>query len=175
MAMAAAFMNVEIVDDGKTTYVYHPAMKQYQKMPHGAGRQGMMSLDPKNIPANNPNMTYTMLPQERVGGRPVYVVQMTQKNAPAGRPGQKILLYVDQGTYRVKQVKISGPNPMAAGSTVNIVSVIQSDTVNAPIPASVFTFKPPAGATEMKGGAFGGMGGPGGPGRPGGPRRPGGR
>jgi outer membrane lipoprotein-sorting protein len=178
MAMGAAFATMHMVSDGKTTWTYMPAMKQYfkQAATPSQGNQfdpTQMYKDPKGM-----NMNMKLVGTENVGGKPAYVIEMSPKTAGKG-PKQTMHFYVDQATYHFKQMKMSMNMGALAGKaagpgagapppmTMNMTMVVKSEKIDQPIPDSEFKFTPPPGATEAKGGMGGMMGG-----MAGGARRP---
>lgn len=165
MAMAGpAASEMQIVDDGKFTWFYFKGMNSYSKRPSRKGRVNIGMSD------MIPNGTYKLLPPSKVGGRPVHVIQVipTRKMMEGN---QKIVIYIDQGTYRLKQIKATNSSPGGPNQPpqkMTMVMTIKDEKINAPIPDSVFKFTPPPGAKEMQGRMMPGpMGVPGmpGPGR----------
>jgi outer membrane lipoprotein-sorting protein len=156
MAMAAAFMTMNIVDDGKNMWTYMAAMKQYSKGPTQSS--SFKSIVP--TAEMSKNATLKLLRTENLGGKPAHVIQVIPKNAPASAGKQHILVYIDQATSRFREMRIDGATP-AQGNRPSIPMkmkmMVKSEQINAAIPSSVFKFTPPAGATEAKG-----MGAPGG-------------
>jgi outer membrane lipoprotein-sorting protein len=165
VAMGAAGLNMQIVDDGKTMYTYMPAMNKYSKRPHVAGANPMASMLPLMGGQGAAKAAYKMLPATTVGGKPVYAIEAT---GPQSLPGMSIVLYVDKATLHIKQMKMkmAQPNPAATGAqgkslNMTMTMSFQNEIFNAPIPDSTFKFTPPPGATEMQGfpGMPGGAGG----------------
>jgi outer membrane lipoprotein-sorting protein len=180
IAASAAAATSTTVSDGKTMLTYMKAMNGYLRMPVPKGMD----------PAGNqfaglqlPGSTYKLLAPEFVRGRKCDVVEVVPKTPPGAGPGMKMRMraFVDQQTGRLRQMKrtmsmsgmpggpsggANGSRPSGGSMEMTTTMVLISEKVNAPIPASVFKWRPPAGAKEMKGGM---MGGPGMGGRPGGP------
>lgn len=162
MAMGATMANMQMVDDGKTSWVYLAGMNGYMKQPSQASNRPnpaqMMGIGGQEA-------TYKLLRTEQVGGKPAYVIQVIPKNAndPRLRNMQnlQVLAYVDKATGRTRQMRMSGTmsGPQGQSQPMNINMIIQNEQVNVPIPDSVFKFTPPTGAKQMKGGM--GMPGPG--------------
>lgn len=165
MAMPGpAVAEMQIVDDGKFTWFYFKGMNAYSKSPSRKGRldPGMSEMIPKG--------TYKLLSPSKIGGRPVYAIQVIPARKMMGNE-QKMVIYIDQATYRLKQVKVTGSSPGGPNQPpqkMAMVVTIKDEKINAPIPDSVFKFTPPPGAKEMQGRMMPGpMGMPGmpGPGR----------
>ncbi len=179
MAMGAAMASTTTVSDGKTVYIYLKGMNAYQKMPapkdRNPGVKGVLgNIDQKGV-------TYAYAGTEMVRGKKCHVIKITPPSGQQGpRPGMKqdIRAYVDVNTNHLQQVKTvvtmpmgpGGPNAGAGQSAqpkpmvMTTTMVLIKETLNAPIPPGLFTFTPPKGATEMKGGMMGpGMPGVGGP------------
>jgi outer membrane lipoprotein-sorting protein len=177
MAMGAANANMTVVDDGKTFWVYMPAMKMYSKRPSQIAQKKTTDVTGINQFAKVGDVK--LLRTENIGGRPAYVIQVIPKAGMLPGAKQTILIYIDRATNRFKQMKMDIQMPAGTGpngqptppQTMNTTVVVMNETLNAPIPDSVFKFTPPPGVKEMKGGMTGGsgMGMPGGMG--GGPRR----
>ncbi len=148
MAMAGAMMNMEMVDDGKTMYMYMPVMGGYRKGPHTPN----MNMKPGDMAlrmAKNASFTYKGV--SNVGGRPAYVLKVVPKNLPAGVTADT-LLYIDRATNRIRK---STSTQSRGPQKVSTVMLVKSDAVNGPIPDSAFKFVPPPGAKEIQGGGPG--------------------
>jgi outer membrane lipoprotein-sorting protein len=165
MAMLSAALSQHMWDDGKNVYVYMPAFNKFVKEPHGAQSK---EIDPPGL-IKLEEGTCKLLAPETIEGRPMYVVSGKPAGGGAGALGiqmQTAVMYIDKATYHIKRVKMTGS---VQGQQVTITLETVSEKLNAPIPASVFVFTPPSGATAMQGGLGGMMGGMGGAGgmRPG--------
>lgn len=166
MAMGAANLNIQMIDDGTTMYTYMAGQNKYMKRPHVAGAAGMSSVMPFMGDPTKLKATYKMLPATTLNGTPVYAIEVTPA-AGSGMPGgngSTTVIYIDKNTYHFKELKVKSSQPAGQGKTMNMdmTMLIKNEKFNQPIPDSVFKFTPPAGATEMQG--FGGMmgGAPGG-------------
>lgn len=159
----AMLQNMVVVDDGKNTWTYMPAMKQYRKGPAGGAKQFDLSSQFLGKLDAESNLKYAGT--ENVGGRPTFAIEATPKKP---RPGQseKVRLNFDQSTYRFVRAlanQIASASGQSPARQQSVTVLIQDEKVNQPIPDSVFKFTPPAGVTEMAGGGMGMPGGP--PGR----------
>lgn len=160
MAMGAAMMNMQMVDDGKNMWAYMPATKQYSKSPSQV-KASQMNLT--RMAGVAPGATYKLVGTENVGGRPAHKIQVMLKNVQiAGGGKQAMHIFIDQATNRFRQMTMSmtlpaGPNQPA--QQMNMSMLVTNERVNAPIPASVFQFTPPPGAKETQGGMGMPMGG----------------
>lgn len=158
MAMGAAMMNMQMVDDGTNMWAYMPAMKQYNKGPSQV-KASQMNLT--RMAGVAPGATYKLVGTENVGGRPAHKIQVTLKNVQiAGGGKQSMHIFIDQATNRFRQMTMSmalpaGPNQPAQQMNMNML--VTNEKVNAPIPASYFKFTPPPGAREVQGGPGMGM------------------
>ncbi|HSV74772.1 MAG TPA: hypothetical protein VLH79_13520 [Chthonomonadales bacterium] len=179
-AMAAAQGAMQMVDDGKTLWIYQPALKQYMKQPSQIATMGPGAL--RNLPGVGNQLDEETLKNSRVvvtgtrtvQGRPAHVVQVTP-NRPA-RGVQSMTLLIDRATHRLRGITTVANQPVAQGQPPQRMTVqitFRNERVGAAIPASVFRFTPPPGSTEVQMPAQGRPGGA--QGRPGGaPGRPGG-
>jgi outer membrane lipoprotein-sorting protein len=167
MAMAGpAASEMQIVDDGKFTWFYFKGMNAYSKRPSQkrSTNIGMTEMVPDG--------TYKLLSPTKVGGHPVFAIQVIPaKHQRMTGNDQKIVIYIDQATYRLKQVKVTGSTPAGPNQPAQkmaVVITVKDEKINAPIPESAFKFTPPPGAKEMQGGmgpgpmGVPGMSGPGG-------------
>ncbi len=148
-----------MVSDGKTVIVSAAASKSYQKLPLKpiALSQFVSVLNPKD--------GVSLLPGTTVDGRPAYVLSpnLPKDLTPeqkAGVKGVKAALTIDKQNYHFIQMTVSGPK----GSQEHVLS---AQTLDGPLPDSLFVPTPPAGFKEEK--PPGGAGSPGGPGGAGGP------
>lgn len=148
MAMQGpAAAEMQIVDDGRFTWFYFKGLNAYSKSPSRKGRldPGMSEMIPKG--------TYKLLSPSKIGGRPVYAIQVIPARKMMG-DDQKIVIYIDQATYRLKQVKVTGSSPGGPNQPpqkMAMIVTIKDEKINVPIPNSVFKFTPPPGAKEMQG------------------------
>jgi outer membrane lipoprotein-sorting protein len=183
MAAGAAMAESITVSDGKTVYMYMKAMNAYMKMP--APKNTNLAMSGQFGALNQKDATYKLIGTEFVRGRKCYVVAVTPKLPEGGAArGMKAeaTAYVDQQTGRLRQIKTKMTMPGMPGGpgapgqpgkqgngqqnqpmVMTTTMVLLSEKLDAPIPASTFTFKPPAGAREMQGNMMGGpgMGAPG--------------
>jgi len=158
---AAMLQNMVMVDDGKNTWTYMPAMKQYRKGPSGQTRQFNVSDQILGKIDQQSNLTYAGA--ETVGGHPTFVVEAKPKQPKAGQ-NEVVRLNFDQATYLLVQAKVNQSSPATAQGPARQQSVhvvVKDQKLNQPIPDSLFKFTPPPGATEAQGGGMG-MGMPGG-------------
>jgi outer membrane lipoprotein-sorting protein len=168
MAMLAQLLTMQIVDDGTNMWMYRPAAKAYSKGPSAGGSSNPFNV--QQMMKNSGGTTFKLVGTENVAGHPAYVIQIIPKSQTAGPKNSKVLMYIDSGTYRFRQMKMTGSVPAGPNQPpqpMNVSVVVKSEKVNQPIPASVFKFTPPPGATQMQGGMgmgnpFGGMLGGGG-------------
>lgn len=159
MAMTAATMNVTVVDDGKYMWTYLPGMKQYNKAPSQAKTANAASISMKNTKGLN----FKYVKEENFEGKPCHVLQGTSNSQ---RGTQTTTMYIDKSNYRFKGLTMNqkATGPGGQSMEMKMTMVVKSEQVNVNLPASLFTFTPPAGATEAKGGMRPGglLGGPGG-------------
>jgi len=174
LAMMGSMMNMQMIDDGKTMFMYNPVMKQYSK---GPSQSKTSQMDLSQMTGIAQGATYKVVGTENVGGRPAHKIEVILKNMPMGGGGkQSMLIYIDRATNRFRQMKMSMPIPAQPNQPpqqMTMMMVVKNEQINVPIPDSVFRFTPPPGAKESKGGMMGGgmpfggmMGGPPGGGRP---------
>ena len=194
MAMGAAMAATTTVSDGKTLYTYIKAMNAYQKMPAPKNRANNPALGNMLGPASAKDAKFKYLGTEMVRGKKCHVIRV-EPPARQSNPQQRgeMTAYVDVATGRLAQMRMvmtmpgmgtqtngrpqsgsggNGTPPPPKPITMTTTMVVLSETLNAPIPASTFKFTPPKGATEMKNGMVGGMGGVPGAGAPRGPVPP---
>lgn len=135
-----------VVDNGQASYMMDVGTNQYMKQPHNPNILPIMGMkyglpfggmDPKAL-------NYKLLPDAAISGVPCYTLQLTP---PSKDVTTTVLIYVDKATYHVKEAKITQSN---GKQTITAQTLVKSETVNAPISDSVFTFTPPKGAQEMK-------------------------
>lgn len=149
---ASMFQNMVVVDDGKNTWTYLPAMKRYTKGPSGGAKQLNMSGEFLSRIGAESNLT--LAGSENVAGRPTYILAAKPKKPRSGQP-QMVRINIDKANYHVVQVRavLSRPaNSQRPAGQNSVQIVIKDEKVNQPIPATLFHFTPPAGATEMQGG-----------------------
>ncbi len=150
--MAAMLQNIQVVDDGKNTWTYMPAMKQYSKGPSGGAKQ--FNFSGQFLNKVETDATLKLLPNENVAGKSAYVVEATPKKAAQN---EKLKLYFDQGTYHLVQMKMNqsrSANGQMPAQQQSMVMVVKDEKVNQPIPDSLFKFTPPPGAKQMQGGGM---------------------
>ncbi|HVZ38885.1 MAG TPA: outer membrane lipoprotein carrier protein LolA [Candidatus Kapabacteria bacterium] len=126
-----------IVSDGTKVWTYTPEKKQVviSRASKGTGR-----LTPEDILTAFPgNYATELAGEEKLNGRPVWIVRCTP--GAGGKIGDvtKATLYIDKSTYRFQQVDIEGP------SVGSLKLRILSARYGGSIPASTFTFNPPGG------------------------------
>jgi len=165
MGKSRGSISLLIVDNGVTAYMYVTAKNQYGKQPHSPSIfQDVMGGNGMPYGGMNASKQYKLLAPTSLDGSNVYILEFTpeQPPAPAGAPESSTVIdiYIDQATYRIKQSKIT--HKMGKG-TVVMTTTVKSETLDSPIPDSVFTFTPPKGAKEISlqprprgGGASGG-------------------
>ena len=143
---AAKKQGALVVDDGQTSYMMDVATYQYFKQPHNPNMLPIMGLK-YGLPFGGMDPKaeyYKLLAPATIGGVPCYTLQLAP---PSKNVTTTVLIYIDKANYHVKQAKITqsdGTRSMSAQT------VVKSETVNASIADSVFTFTPPKGAQEMK-------------------------
>jgi outer membrane lipoprotein-sorting protein len=156
LAMMGAMSNMTMVDDGKTIYMYMPAMKRYMKRPSTGRKQGQGNV--RDMLGGMKDASFKLVGTESVNGKPAHVIEVKPKKPMQGLQGMNLKFYVAKDSNLVQQVKMDGKAPgMGGEQNIKVTMLIQSQTLNAPIPDSVFRFTPPPGATE--GSPFGGAGG----------------
>lgn len=130
-----------VVSDGKTMYMYLPARKQYIKRP-APPQVPIQRIVQINVNGQNAKL----MPASTVNGRPAYIVQIMPMLPPTLTAQQKqlvkpSLIAVDKQNFHLLRIT-QGGNAQ--------VMTFTGQTVNGNLPASVFAFSPPAGATEFK-------------------------
>jgi outer membrane lipoprotein-sorting protein len=147
---ASMLQNMIIVDDGKNTWTYIPAMKQYRKGPSGGAKQ--LNMTNEMLAKLDTDANLSVAGSENVGGRPAYIVDAKPKAPRPGQP-QSVRMYFDQATYHVVQLRAvqnRPASPQAPAAQQSVQVVIKDEKVNQPIPDTLFHFAPPAGSTEMQ-------------------------
>jgi outer membrane lipoprotein-sorting protein len=168
------------ISDGKMTLTYYPTLNRYTKLPAGHSESTKWD-DFTGMFKRAAKVDLRLVGTESIAGKPAYVIEETPIKAGEGYKTMK-RYWIDQETYRFKQMKVgivsdtggkdlTGKSQTPQTTTVMLVKsemavLITSEIIDQPIPDSVFKFTPPAGATEMKGGMAGMMGGMGGGRRP---------
>ena len=135
-----------VVDDGRASYMMDVGTNQYVKQPHNPNIFSIMGMK-YGLPFGgmDPNAAYyKLLADANISGVPCFTLQLTP---PSKEVTTTVLIYVDKATYRVKEAKITQSN---GKQTMTAQTLVKSETVNAPIANSVFTFAPPKGAQEIK-------------------------
>jgi len=171
----------EIYSDGKSATMYVPAKKMYQKQPVPPNVLIAQLVDLLRLVPGSTRPGLALLPTPAtVKGRRAYVIELKPVPPPNMKPEDK--KKYDEGLKAFKQY----PRFMIDKQNYNLLEYsmvtstgtalvdLTSQVFGAPLPASAFTFTPPAGAKEFKapppgprpGGAPGGA--PGGPTVPGG-------
>jgi outer membrane lipoprotein-sorting protein len=143
----AVGLNMVIADDGQASAAYVGARNSYMRGPHTTDFRPLTSnyaiiigdLKPKQ------GVTYKLLPTATVAGRPTYVIESGRAGVTEGM--KTVQIFIDQATYLVRQVKMSGTSK---GQPISLNTLVKSDQLNMPIPDSVFKFTPPPGAKEQK-------------------------
>jgi outer membrane lipoprotein-sorting protein len=149
-AMQAGQISTQMVDDGKFSYTYMPMMNQYLKRPHVAGtnNNGLSMMLPQLGNTKNDKATYKLLPASTINGKSAYAIEIGSAN---GTPfGGAIVVYIDKANYHLLQMNMNMSGSATQGQAMKMNMAVKNEKFNAPIPAGVFTFTPPKGATEMK-------------------------
>jgi outer membrane lipoprotein-sorting protein len=143
-----------VVADGKTLTAYSPSRKQYVKKPDLPKLTVLDLLDIlKKIPTRDaPNVK--LLSSDTVAGRSVNVIQISPMMPPNLTPEQQakwkeaaahanpLRLFVDKQNSLLLRIAES-----ANGGSVDVM--FENQLFNSSIPASSFTYTPPAGAKEI--------------------------
>ncbi len=167
-------MFTEIIDDGKTFYAFNVTRKVFSKGPHSLMRFAY-PLKLVNEMLGDGEVSY--LKPDILMGNKVHVLKK-RTNAQFGSDmAPTVHLYFDQSTGRFVQMTMFGELSFEPGTPpkkFGITVSVRNETLNAPVPESVFKFIPPPGAKETQSRGIG-MGPmyPMGPGRMGGIRPPG--
>ncbi len=162
IAMTMTPMGVQMVDDGTSMWTYMSAMKTYSKGPSQVAKNSQTSMTQLGG-IGNKAVSYKLLRTESVAGKLNHVIQIIPKAALAPGVTSTILLYVDQATNRMTQLKVSGSGAVQPGAPPmkqEMLMTVSGEKFNAPIPDSMFKFVPPPGS--KLGAAPGGMRMPGG-------------
>jgi len=165
MAMGAPMVNMSMVSDGKTVYVYMPAMNGYSRQ--AADKRMLEAMSPSGMAMRgaDKDADFKYVKADRLNGTPVHVVQVIPKGTRAKQLGNaKILVYIDQAATRVRQVTMNGTiqqGPNGPSQQMTMKMVVKREVLNQPVADSTFKFTPPPGAKELKS-----AGGPGVPGVP---------
>jgi outer membrane lipoprotein-sorting protein len=143
----AVGLNMVIVDDGQVSAAYVGARNTYMKGPHAPDFRPLTSNYAIIIGDVKPKqgVSYKLLPPVNVGGRSTYVIESGRAGVTEGM--NSVQLFIDQATYLVRQVKMSGSSK---GQPISMTTIVKSDQLNAPIPDATFKFTPPPGAKEQK-------------------------
>jgi outer membrane lipoprotein-sorting protein len=164
-AIAAMSAGIQTVDDGKTMWIYSPMMKGYHKRP-SMGKKAIKSPF-SDVARLTRDADVSLGGIENVSGKPSYVIRLTPKQPE--RKGEKVTIYVEQGNYHMRQMRLESPGRGGDGKAAQPSTVliqVTNEKFNEPIPDSAFKFTPPPGAKEMVGGMFGGGAPPGAARRP---------
>ncbi len=189
--------NMTVVSNGKTLWTYNGMLNQYTEKPAPADLTKMnLSQGGGFI---NPNQDITknlksakLIGSAKVGNVDAYVIEavisVPQMGPMGGGQGIPFKMWIGKkdnmlykfsanmtNTMPVPQPPNQGgapSKPQTMTMKLSIEGTVSDIKLNTPIPDSVFTFKPPAGAKKVEQFQSPGMGGiPGGLGGPGGPRR----
>jgi outer membrane lipoprotein-sorting protein len=155
--------SMQVYSDGKTMYLYFPEKKQYMKrsapvsLAQQPGMSGIGSADPSQIGPQLQaifGMDGKKLPDRNVGGKPVFVLQSTRSGqTPDGKGAfsMKATAFIDKATYMLRQITLEASQSQGAQKVAQIINfTVLSQQINPKLPDSVFTFKPPSGAKEIK-------------------------
>ncbi len=143
---AGGKQGAQVVDDGQISYMLDLASSKYFKQPHNPNLLPIMGLQ-YGLPFGgmNPKATYyTLLAPASVGGAACYTLQLAP---PVQNGSTVVVIYIDKATHHVKQARVTQSN---GKSTRVIQTLVKSEAVNAPLPASAFIFSPPKGAQEVQ-------------------------
>lgn len=156
IAMTAPMASMELVDDGKTAIVYKPLTGNWQRSPHQSKKMTPSAMTFGTVK----DSTFRMVKEDRIEGIPVYVIQAVPRASASPPVKADILFFVNKNTSRLKQMTVNASQMGQGGKAIPmaIQMLVKNETLNAPIPDSVFKFTPPPGAREIKGGP-GGLGG----------------
>jgi outer membrane lipoprotein-sorting protein len=133
-----------------------PAPVSFAQQP---GMSGIGSGDPSQIGAQLQaifGMDGKKLADRNVGGNPVFVLQSSRSGqSPDGKGSfsMKATALIDKETYVLRQITLEASQSQGnqkVAQTINFT--VLSQKINPNLPDSVFAFKPPAGAKEIKAG-----------------------
>jgi outer membrane lipoprotein-sorting protein len=151
MGKSRGSISLLIVDNGVTAYMYLTAKNQYGKQPHNPSIfQDVMGGNGMPYGGMDASKQYKLLAPTSLDGSKVYVLEFTPEQPPvaSGAPENSTIIdiYIDQATYRIKQSKVTRKSGKMTGM---MTTTVKSETLDSPIPDSVFTFTPPKGAKEI--------------------------
>ncbi len=128
-----------IVSDGETLWVYLPSATPNQAVRTTiAGRPGATpDVVAEFLERPRERFSITWERGEAVGGRAADVLAFVPRDRNA--PYRRVLLWIDRGDLLVRRVEITE----ASGAVRRVT--LERLRVNGAIPASTFTFRPPAG------------------------------
>jgi len=160
---------IDMVDDGVRHYVYLSSDHAYLWNPHdewitnAAKSEKLDMILPRLKP--RPGFLYKLLAPTTIDGKAAYVIEAkgTAKEggaSPVTINGERIypveapwvtksvdeLIYIDQANFHLLQKKSTRAS---RGITETLVQIIQSETLDAPIPTKTFDFVIPNGAKEL--------------------------
>jgi outer membrane lipoprotein-sorting protein len=157
--------SMQVYSDGKTMYLYSPKNKQYMKMPapvsfaQQPGMSGIGSADPSQIGAQLQAIFGNggkKLPDRNIAGKPVFVLQSTRSGqSQDGKTSfnMKATAFIDKATYTLRQITLEASQSQGTQNVAQTINfTVLSQKINPNLPDSVFAFKPPAGAKEIKAG-----------------------
>ena len=159
LAATGGSMNAQMTDDGKVLYKYDKNKNQYSKEAHIQN----FRINPADIWFQMAgNSDFKIEKTVKLNGRPTYVLQaLPKQGAGPGVPVSRV--FIDQATYQLKQLTMTGSFAGGQGSqsqTMDMKLLVKHDQFNQPIPASTFKFTPPPGAKLVQTGKMPLMGGP---------------
>ncbi len=140
-------LNMRIIDNGTDAVLLMHSKKNYLRRKHipdfkqVTGSYGIIVGD------INPRagIIYSLLPDSEINGHPCYVIESENSKATGGM--KTVKLSVDKATFRIIQMLMSGSS---GGQPIKVVSSVQSDKVDAPLAATLFSLTIPAGYREIK-------------------------
>ena len=124
-----------IVSDGKTLWTYDKGKNQV--LVDDAQHSGDDLLPRKLLLKFEKNYTAVFLREEKVGGIPCYVIELTSKTDDTFIP--KMTVWIDEKTYVTRRLRYTDVNENV--TTYNLRKI----KINQPVPESVFRYQIPKG------------------------------
>lgn len=151
----------EIYSDGKTMYVYMPAMKQFMKREAPASLRGqdagflgpvglLFVLLDEDLDKAGANRKYAFKGTQKIGAISTRIVEIADRENNATTTIRLMISEKDLLIHRV-EVNQSLKNPQSGQNmTQKITATLKYNSFDKPIPASRFRFTPPKDAKEMQ-------------------------
>ena len=154
MAMGASFANIEVYNDGITTFTYMKGLNSYTKST--SSPESSTPFDFSKASLKQPGAKWKLAAPEKVNGKEAFVLILSpQQGKVPTAANSSTKIYIDKMNFHLLQIKTDlkragGPQ---GSITISTLLVVTSEKFNEVVPDSIFKFNPPAGAklTDMKG------------------------